>query len=147
MRRLAPVVHPLHLAIAVSGLSAMHLEQLRSRLATIGRAGVPLIVADKHGLIFHVDAPIAHTLGWRVEELVGRPLTTIIPRRFRDAHHLGFSRFLATGERALMERPLALWAVTRTGTELRIEHVITAIRAGDSWLFGAAIDVRGADHG
>ncbi len=143
---MAPMVRPLHLAIAVSGVSTTHIEQLRHRLAAIGHPDVPVIVADWHGLILHVDAAIAYSLEWRVEDLVGRPLTTIIPRRFHDAHHLGFSRFLATGERVLMERPLALWAVTRTGTELRIEHVITAIRAEDGWLFAAAIRTRGPDH-
>lgn len=109
----------------------------------MARLDTPLIVADQHGLIRYVDAALAHDLEWRVEDLVGRPLTAIIPRRFHDAHHLGFSRFLTTGERVVLERPLALWVTTRTGGELRVEHVITALRRPDGWLFGAAIRTRG----
>jgi PAS domain S-box-containing protein len=120
------------------------LEQLRARLAAVSRLVSPLIVADQHGLIRYVDAPLARDLEWQVDDLVGRPLTAIIPRRFHDAHHLGFSRFLTTGERVVLERPLALWVTTKSGGELRVEHVITAIRRLDGWLFGAAIRTRGS---
>lgn len=127
--------------------STTDLEQLRARLATVSLETAPLIVADQHGLIRHVDPPLAHDLGWPVEDLVGRPLTAIIPKRFHDAHHLGFSRFLTTGQRSVMERPLALWVLTRTGGELHVEHVITAIRRADGWLFGATIRTGGAGDG
>jgi PAS domain S-box-containing protein len=138
------LVHRLQFFITLSGVSTTDLEQLRARLATVTLTDVPVIVANRHGLILYVDPPIAHVLEWHVDELVGRPLTAIIPRRFHDAHHLGFSRFLATGQRVLMERKLGLWAVTRTGTELHVEHVITAIQSEAGWLFAAAIRVNGA---
>lgn len=126
--------------------TTMDLEQLRARLAAVARLDSPLIVADQHGLIRHVDVALARDLEWQLDDLVGRPLTVIIPRRFHDAHHLGFSRFLTTGERVVLERPLALWVATRTGGELRVEHVITAIRRHDGWLFGAAIRTRGTGN-
>ena len=104
-----------------------------------------LVVADQRGLIAHVDAPLARALGWRADELVGLPLTTIIPPHLRDAHHLGFSRFLKTHQPTLLERTLSLSVATRAGDELSAEHVITAIRIEAGWLFAAAIRLQ-ASH-
>jgi PAS domain S-box-containing protein len=128
----------------VTSFAKTDLDRLRTRLFEITRdAGLQLIAADSYGLIVHVDPPLALALGWRDDELVGRPLTTIIPRRLRDAHLIGISRFLATDAPTILERPLQLWISTRTGEELRVEHVITAIRIDSRWLFGAAIRAEG----
>ena len=123
------------------------LARLRMRLAELTELANPTIIAaDDHGLITYIDAPLARALGWSAEELVGRSLTTIIPRRFRDAHHIGFSRFLTTGEPRLLERTIALSVSTRGGEEMRVQHVITAVRVGPRWVFAASIrpEVAGA---
>lgn len=121
-------------------LKTSHLEELRARLAELTRLAAPtIIVADSLGLIAHVDPPLAQLLGWRADELVGRALSTIIPLRFREAHHLGFSRFLTSGEPTLMGRPLEMAIATRDGKELTAEHVITAFRVDERWVFGASI--------
>lgn len=122
------------------------LARLRMRLAELTQLAHPEIVAaDDRGLITHIDAPLARVLGWSAEDLVGRSLTTIIPRRFRDAHHIGFSRFLTTGEPRLLERAIALCVATRGGEEMRVQHVITAVRVGPRWVFAASIRPEAAD--
>lgn len=124
-----------------------HVDRLRARLATLTHNGTPsIIVANEIGLIEHVDPELARALRWRVDQLVDQPLTTIIPRRFRDAHNLGFSRFLMTREPTLLERPLGLWVATASGDELRAEHVITSLLVERGWLFGATIDVIGQEE-
>ncbi len=123
-------------------------ERLRARLVELTHdASFQLIVADKRGLITHVDPPLAGALGWRDAELIGRPLTAIIPHRLHDAHLSGFSRFLATGEPTILERPLELWISTRSGGQRRATHVITVLRVEDQWLFGAAIKLEAAPDG
>jgi hypothetical protein len=127
--------------------SATDLERLRVRLARLTRTEAPpFVAADAWGLITHVDRPLADALGWPVDDLVGQPLTAIIPRRFRDAHHVGFARFLSTGVPTLLDRPLAFWVATRGGQEWRAEHVITAIEGERGWLFGAVIRTEGVRH-
>ena len=98
-----------------------------------------VVVADEDGLIVFVNEGPPGILGWRAEDLIGRPISTIIPARLRDAHHLGFSRFLLTGQPTLLGRPLRLRVLTKDGRELDAEHLIVAERAPGSWSFGASI--------
>lgn len=123
-----------------------HVEQLRARLASLTHNATPaIIVANELGLIQHIDPELARALHWRLDELLDQPLTTIIPRRFRDAHNLGFSRFLTTHEATMLDRPLNLWVATSSGQELRAEHYITGLLVDGTWLFGATIEIRGEE--
>ena len=103
------------------------------------RSDVPVIAADSGGFITRVNDQFGRIFGWRSDDLVGEPLTTIIPERFRDAHHMGFSRFLANGLPTLLERPLNLWICLKDGTESEAEHFIIAERLDDDWAFAAII--------
>jgi PAS domain S-box-containing protein len=103
------------------------------------RTDVPVIRADHHGFITAINDRFTEAYGWAAADLVGSPLTTIIPDIFHDAHHLGFSRFLASGVPTLLERALDLRIVTAAGTELVAEHFIVAERHDGDWVFAAAI--------
>lgn len=106
-----------------------------------GRTDVPIITADHHGYVTSINQSFEDAYGWTPADLVGQPLPTIIPRRFHDAHHTGFARFLTTGTPTLLGQPLPLAVMTRDGRELLAEHVIVATEAGDHWEFAAIIRV------
>ena len=127
----------------MSDLTASELEQLRAKLAELTYPNSPLlVVVDHRGFIVQVDASLAVSLGWEPSALVGRPLSTMIPARFRDAHHLGFARFLATSERVVLDRRIvSLTVLHRDGRELAAEHVIIAVPRPDGLLFAASIRV------
>lgn len=93
----------------------MTLEQVRRE------TGTPVVIADHRGVIIQVNARFEETFGWQAGEIVGKPLTAIIPAALHDAHHLGFSRFLATGQATLLGQPLQLRAVRKDGREFRAE--------------------------
>lgn len=99
----------------------------------------PVVFADQRGLVTHVNRSFQTVFGWSDEEIVGKPLTVIIPGNLQDAHQLGFSRFLTTGKPTLLNRPLRLKAVTKGGREFDAEHFITAERADGQWVFAARI--------
>lgn len=109
-------------------------------LAEIGlKTDVPVLVADQQGVVVNVNECFTAVLGWSPDELRGQMLTTIIPRNMRDAHNLGFSRFLTTGQPKLLNQPLELKAVTRDGRELAVEVLITAERQENRWVFAASL--------
>lgn len=101
--------------------------------------GLPVVSADSGGYITAVSDAFCAAYAWRREDLVGKPLTTIIPPQFHDAHHLGFSRFLATGKPTILDRPLALDVVTGDGRSVAAEHRIAAERVAGAWTFAASI--------
>lgn len=106
------------------------------------RDDVAVILADQDGIITFVNATAERILGWRPADLVGQPITVLIPPRYRDAHNLGFARFLRTGKATLHNRTLYLTALHRDGHEFPAEHQIFAERQGTEWVFGATIRPR-----
>lgn len=111
----------------------MTLEDLRRE------TGVPVVIADDQGLITHVNERFEALFGWTKAEMVGKPLTVIIPQNLHDSHHLGFSRFLTTGKPTLLNQALQLKAVTKAGQEFDAEHFIVAEQRQGRWVFGATI--------
>ena len=102
-----------------------------------------VVLANSQGQIIAVNTPFSKLFGWAEAEIVGKPLTVIIPRNLHDAHHLGFSRFVTTGRPTLLNQALDLKAVTREGREFDAEHFIVAEKDGDQWVFGARIRPKG----
>lgn len=98
-----------------------------------------VVLANADGFIVYVNSAFEALFGWRAEEIVGRPLTTIIPKSLHDSHHLGFSRFLMTEQPTLLGRPLKLRAVTKDGHEFAARHLILAEKRDGKWIFGALI--------
>lgn len=100
---------------------------------------LPVIIADSFGIVTYVNQAFVAMCGWALEEIIRQPLSVIIPSSMRTAHHLGFSRFLATGESTLLNRPLMLQVLRRDGVLLQAEHTITAEQHDGQWVFGATI--------
>jgi len=100
---------------------------------------IPVIIVDHEGTIVHINQIFETTWGWQKEELVGQTLTTIIPGNLKDAHHMGFSRFLLTGKPTILNQGIELAIVLADGTEAVAEHFIVAEKINGNWVFGATI--------
>ncbi|MBI4055946.1 MAG: PAS domain S-box protein [Elusimicrobia bacterium] len=100
---------------------------------------VPVVIADHQGFIIQVNRCFEIVFGWKEKEVLGKPLTVIIPKTLHDSHHLGFSRFLTTGKPTLLNQFLKLKAVTKDGKEFDAEHFILAEERQGQWIFGATI--------
>lgn len=110
------------------------------------RDDVVVILADQDGLITFANRASKELLGWEPHELVGQPITILIPHRLQDAHQLGFSRFLLTEKPTMLNQPIDLAVMSKDGLELNAEHVLMAERHGNDWLFGATIRPRNKPH-
>lgn len=99
----------------------------------------PVIVIDHEGIVLHINESFENTWGWRKENLVGQTLTTILPANLKDAHHMGFSRFLVTGKPMILDQALKLMILKADGQEIVAEHFIVAEQIDGNWMFGATI--------
>jgi PAS domain S-box-containing protein len=88
----------------------------------------PVLASDASGLFLYSNAAAERLLGWTARELVGKPLTTIMPPRLRDAHGAGFHRYLTTGESRIIGRPVRVPALRRDGAEIDIELTLSELR-------------------
>jgi PAS domain S-box-containing protein len=95
-----------------------------------------VVVMDAGGGIVDWNARAERIFGWRRDEVLGRKLgDTIVPPQLREAHKHGLTRFLATGEAAVLGRVLELSAVRRDQSEFPIELSITAYGEPPSQIF------------
>lgn len=80
---------------------------------------------DTDGVIVDWNQAAERILGWSREEALGLPLAeTLIPERFRTAHHQGVRRVLESGEGPVLFETLELSALDRAGDEFPVELTI-----------------------
>ncbi len=100
---------------------------------------LPFVAADREGMIVEINDLFHSVYGWDLEDLRGQSVSMILPDSFRDAHHLGFSRFCITGESQILNHPLQLVTICKDQREVMSEHFIVAERQGDDWIFAATL--------
>lgn len=102
-------------------------------------ADAPSITVDDDGIVSHINEMFVDAYGWSPEELVGRPLTLIIPEGLRDAHNMGFSRVAVGGASSLLNQPLTLKIVAGDGRILNARHLIVSETVDGRATFAAYI--------
>ena len=105
----------------------------------IGQEQTPAIEMDDEGFVTSINNTFEKKLGWTRQDLIGKPLTTIIPPAMRDVHAIGFSRFLSTEKPTLLNKPLQLTVQLKDGRVVKAEHIITAEKLDGRWRFAATI--------
>ena len=80
--------------------------------------------------------------GYAAGEILGAPLTVLMPERFQGAHEEGFARHLADGTTRIIGRPVELIGRRKDGTEFPSEAVIAQVQIdGERFYTGIMRDV------
>ena len=80
-----------------------------------------IVSIDDNGLILFANPAIANVFGYEPIELMGKPLTLLMPEYMREQHEGGFRRYLATGQRHINWQGTELTALRKSGEEFPIE--------------------------
>ena len=100
-------------------------ENLRSseekHRLVVETAGDAVVSMDDNGTIQFANPATARIFGYDPTELVGRPLTVLMPLSMRTLHDRGFRRYLATGHRHINWQGTELTALRKDGQELPVE--------------------------
>jgi PAS domain S-box-containing protein len=98
------------------------LIESESRFRSVAEsANDALITADHTGNISFWNQSAEAIFGYSKEEIIGQPLTILMPERYRNAHLKGLERFYKTGEERIMGDVVELEAVNKEGKEFPIE--------------------------
>ena len=76
---------------------------------------------DDKGAIQFANPATAKIFGYDPAELVGRPLTVLMPEFMRELHDRGFRRYLATGHRHINWQGTELTGLRKDGQEFPVE--------------------------
>ncbi|RBY85343.1 SpoIIE family protein phosphatase [Blastococcus sp. TF02A-26] len=80
-----------------------------------------VVAADARGRIVYVNSAVTTLLGHAAADVVGLPLTAIMPERFRAGHGAHITRFLTTGKGELVGNTTQLPALHADGHEVAID--------------------------
>ncbi|HEX2054918.1 MAG TPA: PAS domain S-box protein, partial [Nitrospiraceae bacterium] len=98
-------------------------ERLRSIVQSTDSA---IILMDSDGNVVFWNSGAEKCFGYAAEEMIGQPVTRIVPERFREAHERGVRRVAAAGRLTLQVSMLELIGLRKDGTEFPLEFSLAA---------------------
>ena len=101
-------------------------EEERERLRQAHRivvetANDAVVSADERGAIQFANPATMRVFGYEPEELIGKPLTILMPEYMRKLHEGGFSRYLSTGQRHMNWQGAELTGLRKNGQTFPVE--------------------------
>ena len=102
-----------------------------------------IISIDEQSRVTYVNPAAECIFGYRADEVLGRELAeTFVPPSSRDAHRLGFARYIATGQARILGRRIEITALRADGGEFPAELTVTrADLAGKPAFIGYVRDI------
>jgi PAS domain S-box-containing protein len=99
-------------------------------------------VIDEASRIVYVNDAVRRIFGYSPSELLGAPLTRLMPERHRPHHMEGMRRFLETGQRTISWDGVEMEGLRRDGTEVPLEITYgTFEKDGQRFFTGIARDI------
>ena len=140
----AELANALALAAKSQALAAKTQDLTRSearyRMLTEGSHDA-VVVADRSGIITLFNPAAERTFGYEAAEMVGRPVSDLMPEALRDAHHHGLDRYVATREPRVVGRTVELTGRRKDGETFPLELSLSAVEsAGELQFIGSIRD-------
>jgi PAS domain S-box-containing protein len=87
----------------------------------IETASDAVVSMDENGAILRANAATLRIFGYDPVELIGKPLTVLMPEFLRKMHEAGFRNYLATGHRHINWQGSELTGLRKDGQEFPVE--------------------------
>jgi diguanylate cyclase (GGDEF)-like protein/PAS domain S-box-containing protein len=100
--------------------AALRESEQRFRSVT-NSASDAIIAADNDGFIIFWNHAAHAIFGYTEAEILGRPLTILMPERYRDAHNRGIARYRHTGKSKVIGNTTELEGLRKGGSEFPLE--------------------------
>jgi PAS domain S-box-containing protein len=94
-----------------------------------------VVCMDEKGAILLANAATARVFGYEPGELIGKPLTVLMPEYLRQLHEGGVRRYLATSQRHINWQGTALTGLRKNGQEFPVEISFGEVTADGRRIF------------
>lgn len=105
----------------------------------IETASDAVVCTDESGIVRVANLATMRVFGYEPAELIGKPLTVLMPEPLRKAHEDGFKRYLATGQRHLNWQGTELTGLRKNGQEFPVEISFGEVTADGHRIFTSFI--------
>jgi len=119
---------------------ALHDSECKFRAIHESSNVTAIVSIDEHGNLALWNPGAARMFGYSEEEIIGQPLSQLIPERYRDAHVHGLARAISTGNYKVIGKTVELHGLHRHGHEFPLELSLGAWKAEDRTYFSAIIN-------
>jgi PAS domain S-box-containing protein len=87
-----------------------------------------VVIIDENNQVLFVNPAATRIFGYEPSELLGQPLTTLMPETLHGVHKAGLERYLATGLRHINWQRTEFVAVRKNGEEFPVEVSFGEVR-------------------
>jgi PAS domain S-box-containing protein len=98
-----------------------------------------IVLADGKGHILSWNKAATSVFGYREREVLGKPLTMLMPERYRAAHQRGVDHVRKTGESKLIGHTVELQGLRKDGREFPLELSLASWKANGEVYFSGII--------
>ncbi|HSH91150.1 MAG TPA: PAS domain S-box protein [Ramlibacter sp.] len=120
------------MSLSIPGSSAVHPAGLPDMgglcRAIVEQAQDAIVFADREGVIRLWNRGAEIIFGFSAAEAVGQGLEIIVPEKFRQAHHEGFRKAVASGVTRYDGRVLTTRATNKFGSRLYVDMSFTLLK-------------------
>ena len=135
-QRLQSEIHERHQIVEALRRSE---EKIRSM---VDSANAAIVTADQRGAILSWNKGATAIFGYDEREVLGLPLSILIPPALRPLHQAGLERYVRTGQAKLVGSTVEVQGVRKDGSEVPIELSLAAWKSGGEDFFsGIIIDI------
>jgi PAS domain S-box-containing protein len=101
-----------------------------------------ILFVDRDGIVNLWNSGAEAIFDYKAEEIQGKKLDLIIPKKLRQRHWEGYQRVMKTGETRYGKELLKVPAMRKDGTTISVEFTILLVRNRQNEIIGAASIIR-----
>lgn len=117
---------------------ALRASEIRFR-SVVQSANDAIVLADSSGKIVSWNTGAYTTFGYTEPEVLGQPLTLLMPARYQEAHCQGLERLQRTGEAHVIGKTVELHGLRKDGSEFPLELSLSTWQTDNGVFFSGII--------
>ena len=98
-----------------------------------------ILICNRQGTLTLANSQAEKVFGYRLDELVGISIETLIPSRFRANHSVHREGFFSNPQTRPMGTGLKLCGLRKDGTEVPVEVSLSPVQTDDGWMALAVV--------
>ncbi|MBI4243591.1 MAG: PAS domain S-box protein [Planctomycetes bacterium] len=98
-----------------------------------------IIVAGREGKIISWNNGASNMFGYSEEEIIGKPLTIIMPEKYKNAHDETFRKLIETKKATILGRVVAVSGLRKDGSEFPVEICVNTWESNKNRFFAGII--------
>ena len=133
LKRLARDSPPLQIHVMSEGTDNQGVPQAARALAEMWFEFSPdaIVIADDSGKILQVNSQLLQLFGYSARELIGQPVETLLPDRYRERHLAHRGNFHAEPRKRPMGANLDLLGRRKNGSEFVVDIMLNPVALGE----------------